>query len=263
MTQASKELTKAEKAMDKVEVLGTKVDATKANTKAKELVLRAEQTYMQLAETLAEIRDKKLFLKLDDKDGKPYQSFETYVEHELNMAGRKAWYLLNVHDKMIVDLKIPKARLEEISFSKAREIVSVIDEAKDAEFWIEKAKVTDYPQLLKEVQDERRKTGVSKKGEITYKLNFTLFEDQYKNWEQAKKQAAKDAESDKEGHLFDLILTSYLAGEALSKDVDDAGLKRIFNSLERVYGISLMAVKDEGDEIIYQSKKMARKLSDK
>lgn len=253
------------KAMDKAVIEGTAGEAKKADEKAKKLVLQAEQTYLELAEVLVEIRDKVLFKKILDKDGKAYTDFKKYCVGELSMAGRKGMYLMNVYDQLVIKGKVSREKLEKIPFSKAREFAPLVNDEKDAEFWIEKAGKQTYDELVNDVKDERRKTGVTPEGEVTRKLQFTLFDAQYKNWEMAKKHASKDAESDKEGHLLDLICTAYMAASALNQDVKDDELMRVFMGLERVYGISILAVKDDekmGGEPVYCSKKMERKMKE-
>lgn len=228
-----------------------------------ELAHRAAKTYMELAERLYEIMTKKLYRDYSGKDGNSYSSFERFVEHELDMAARKAFYLLDIHKKFIVDLKMPKSKLEETSFSKVREFAGVVDDVKDAELWIEKAKGMDYADVRDAASAEKRKVKVTDKGDVMHKFHALLSDDAYKNVMEALDHAAGEVDKEVEGrrgYLLDLICTAYLANEALTLEPDDDRLRRVMDGLERVYKVDIIV--GQNGKIICGSKRAAKKLGE-
>lgn len=253
---------KTMKAMDKAAISeGTKDRAVDLDKEVVRLAQVTNETFVQLGEKLHEIMDKKLYRFFKGTDGQPFSKFEDYVSTRLNIGWRAAFARLKVYRSLCVEGGMSKAEVEEIPYSKALMVSEVADmkNVKDVEMWVEKAKTQPFDKFDEEVKWHKRKQGGSQTGETpALRLNFLLTGLQMDNVNEALKAASAVAESKKDGHLLDLICTSYLANEALKENVDDAGLAHILKEIERTYGMAILAVKDE--KVVFGSKKMLKVL---
>lgn len=250
------------KAMEKAEmVAGTKDEAVVLDKEIVRLAKVTNETFIQLGAKLAEIMDKKLYRFFKDADGKPFQKFEDYVSFRLGIEGRSAFNRLFVYRKLCVEGGMSKEDVAEIPYSKALLVAQVADtdNVKDVEMWVEKAKDQSFGKFQEEAKWHKRKQGGSDTGEVpALSLHFKLTSAQMENVNEALKAASAVAESKKDGHLLDLICTSYMANTALKENINDDGLAHILKEIERTYGMAILAVKDE--KVIFGSKKMLKVL---
>lgn len=250
------------KAMDKAEmVAGTKDEAAQLDKEVLRLAKVTNSTFIQLGGVLSEIMDKKLYRFFKDEAGQPFAKFEDYVSTRLGIEGRSAFNRLFVYRKLCNEAGMTKEAVAEIPYSKALLVAQVADtdNVKDVEMWVEKAKDQTFGKFQEEAKWHKRKQGGSDTGEVpALSLHFKLTSAQMDNVNEALKAASSKAESKKDGHLLDLICTSYMANEALKENVNDDGLAHILKDLERVYGMAILAVKDE--KVVFGSKKMLKVL---
>lgn len=248
------------KAMEKAEMeAGTKDEAVALDKEVMRLAKVTNQTFIQLGEKLSEIMDKKLYRFFKDENGAPFQKFDDYVSARLGIETRAAFNRLFVYRKLCVEGGMKKEEVEEIPYSKALLVAQVADteNVKDVEMWVEKAKDQSFGKFQEEAKWHKRKNSGDKTGDTpSLKLNFVLTSDQMDNVNEALKMASEKAESRKDGHLLDLICTSYMANEALKENVNDDGLKLILKDIERCYDVSILVVKDEN--VLYGSKRMLK-----
>lgn len=101
-------------------ISGNGGDALRA---AKALVDRAEQTDMTLGGVLRSIHETGIFKTLG-YDGK--RGFDDYVEKTLGILSRKARYLMSIYTKFAM-LGVDEAKLNEIGWSKAKELARIPD----------------------------------------------------------------------------------------------------------------------------------------
>lgn len=98
-------------------------NANDALRAAKALVERAEQTDFTLGGVLCKIHETGVFKSLGF-DGK--RGFDEYVEQTLGIQSRKARYLMTIYTKFAM-LGVDEAKLNEIGWSKAKELARIPD----------------------------------------------------------------------------------------------------------------------------------------
>jgi hypothetical protein len=87
--------------------------------------------------------------------------------------------------------------------------------------------------------------GGTKKAGPAVKLTLSLLPEEDQNIKQALALAQEIAKSDKKGHLFDLMATSFLASNV---DRTPIGLLK---TLERSLGVRLIAINAEDNSVVY------------
>lgn len=212
--------------------------------KVKVLVQNVDESYMDLGRLLFRVHAGHYWSDWG------FEDFGAYVAEELGFEERKAKYLLAIWKRFRVDLGVPASKLKRIGWSKAKELLPVVDE-KNYEEWLDKARTMKVRDLQKAVQKKRgKKTG--SEGETFHSLNLKFSDDQWSNVETAMEQAASEADSDKKGHLIDLICTEYLSGKI------PAGKKLpwMLKNIERSFGVEVIAIKKNP----YVDKKKVEKL---
>jgi len=107
------------------------------------LVLRDEmgEAYFELGRLLHRINKDGLYVHWLGPNGKPYESFHDYVEHEVDFEFRKAKYLMSIWWWFAEELgdKEVMEKVKQIGWTKAAMLVGVVD-SKNADAWISKAK---------------------------------------------------------------------------------------------------------------------------
>lgn len=166
-----------------------------------------------------------------------HESFEDYVKEELGFEERKAKYLVAIWKRLRVDLNVSRKKLERLGWTKAKEILRVVDE-KNIDDWLDKAYSMKVSELQKAVKKRLGKKGAD---EDFHTVNFKLSTEQYENVEEAIEQAKIEADTDKRGHAFDVICTEWKAGKLKPTEK----LPWILKQIERVFGVKLIALRDE------------------
>lgn len=183
----------------------------------------------------------------DDLSGeiKKYDSFEDYTERELEMKGRKAAYLISIYEKFVVQLGIPQETLRGLQWSKAKELVPVIDEdnwndllSKLPHMTMKEVKA--MVKKLKGVTSGHRESS-SEPDEKMLRKSFSLTAEQAENLESALKVASALTASDKDGNNIDLICTDFIAGAAGTGGLEGVldKIDVIKASLERAFGVTI------------------------
>lgn len=104
-----------------------------------------ERNYLVLAELLAEVNDREYYLDYG------FKTFAEYAEVELETKYRKAMYFVDIW-KRTKELKINKTKLQQIGWTKAKEIVGVMDE-ENAEELMDLAKGKSTKELQEAVAE--------------------------------------------------------------------------------------------------------------
>lgn len=108
-----------------------------------------ELGYMKLARCLYDIYYQGAFRTWE------YNSFEDYVDSEIQINYRKAMYLVEIYNKAVM-LNMDMQRLENIGWTKARELIKVVD-LDTVDDWLEIAEDSTYKELTFKVNVERDK----------------------------------------------------------------------------------------------------------
>jgi hypothetical protein len=112
--------------------------------RAKDMV---EIGYMKLAKCLYDIYTQNVYQVWD------FPNFENYIDSELQFNYRKAMYLVEIYNKALM-LNMDMDRLERLGWTKAKELIRVVDQS-NAEEWIEIAENSTAKELNFKVKTEK------------------------------------------------------------------------------------------------------------
>ncbi len=183
-------------------VLG-KIDEILSWENAKEQ--EKDARFVELGEYLCEVRSRQ-YWRLER-----LKSFDDFLEKRFPDSRRKAYYLMTIHEHLV---RVPKPQLQEIGWTKARELVKVA-RRDGPEFacapWVHKAKQLPKEQFRRAV--ERHLTGKETESwEIIY---FKLYKSQLPVVEKAIETAGLMLGSDKSrGYCLEMMLRN----EVLKRD---------------------------------------------
>lgn len=212
-------------------------DANDLRKRALQLKKVVDLSYLEFGAILWNVKNFEAYVEWG------YETFAEYVNNELDFRERKAHYLSSIWDK-IKELDINPADLEGVPWSKMAVVSSVMDHG-NYEEWLTKARELSRPELKQEVKEER--TGEEQ--EESHRLQFTLMGDQYDNVEEALDVAEDIAQSDKQGHLLDLICTEFLASNLGETSQD---LQWVIGHVARNFDVNIIAADDSTFEEIKQ-----------
>ena len=181
-----------------------RIDEILSWEKSKEI--EKDARFVELGEYLCEVRSKQ-YWRLER-----LKSFDDFLEKRFPDSRRKAYYLMTIHEHLV---RVPKPQLQEIGWTKARELVKVA-RRDGPEFacapWVHKAKQLPKEQFRRAV--ERHLTGKETESwEIIY---FKLYKSQLPVVEKAIETAGLMLGSDKSrGYCLEMICADFLAGAKL------------------------------------------------
>ena len=103
-------------------------------------------------------------------------------------------------------------------------------------------------------------SGTTNPPETIHRITIGLYDEQFKNYERAMRAASALAESDKTGHLLDMICLEFNAQYA-SKEGGDRlkAIKRYVAMMERVFGVRVIVIDPDSDAVL-AGKDMAKEL---
>ena len=209
---------------------------------------QVEDKSWDLAVKLMQVHDSSAYIEWG------FGKWKDYVEQELAFKLRKANYLVSIA-QWFGNLNKPIQKwVGELGWSKAKELVGVVDNDNAAE-WKKKCKgksVAQIQKMLAEAQDDSGDDGGSDDGgsvsdsgssETSRRKTFSLFEGQSGTLDQALAKASEMSQSDKEGHNLEMICTEFLATHAAMGTIADY-LKHV----EHTTGFKLLAYDPKGGE---------------
>ena len=164
--------------------------------------------FVELGEYLCEVRAKQ-YWRLEKLN-----SFDEFLAKRFPESRRKAYYLMTIHEHLT---RVPKPQLQEIGWTKARELVKVA-RRDGPEFacapWVHKANQLPREQFKREV--ERHLTGKeTEPWEIIY---FKLYKSQLPVVEKAIETVALMLGTDKSrGYCLEMICADFLAGASIQE----------------------------------------------
>lgn len=192
-----------------------------------------------------------------------YGTWKEYVELELDMSERKAQYLMRVHHWFVVVLKDPtvRDRVEHLGWTKVKLLVGVVDE-NNVDEWVQRAESMTAVQLEEYIRSLREGNDPSEKGaENATTMTFKLFPAQAENVEDALELAGRIAESDKRGHLLDLICTSFKQDNIFQTKPGDKLLKHFLGKTAAIADVNLIATERGSGEIIMGKEHLVKVVS--
>jgi hypothetical protein len=132
-------------------VLGRQEELDRIRTRVIQLRDEMTDNYFEMGALLYRVSKEHLYRHWKGPDGKPYDKFSSYVEHEVDFAFRKAKYLMSIWWWFTEKLADPAVseRIREIGWGKAACLVGVVD-GQNVDAWIERAKKLAVKKLAEE-----------------------------------------------------------------------------------------------------------------
>lgn len=229
----------------------------------------ADAAFINLARNLHRIRN------TETECGTPvyvkwgHHTFREYVESELGCTLRKAEYLMKIWDYYVVQLGNGSTKVldkvKNLGLTKLRECIDIVQVDKIDEF-VEKAShmsVKGLIEMKKETQiNEALSADVEKTGSVspdekeisednaqkTFRMNFKLYADQYKEVTEALEKAAKIGDTSCNNQQL-----MYICRDFLSFGSQDSVKAKIENCkrFEKQHDVLILVVDKKTNEVIY------------
>ena len=238
-------------------------EAERIRSEIMEVKDQLKEGFWRLAELLWEVFDKNHYLKWG------YDKWTDYAERELEMRPRKAQYLVSIWNYFAITHKeSPEllAKVRPLEWTKVKELIQIVT-PENVDEWVATAQRLTLIQLTEAcreaLQGDSSDGGTGQTGtdrappmsEQIQRMTFAVFPEQKKNIVTALKRAEEMADSDKKGHLLDLICTAFLAENADSKGVFD-----VLRRFEKMRGVKLSALDLDNGEVVFGKKTVSKVL---
>ncbi len=165
-----------------------------------------------------------------------FTNFQDYVESEVGFTLRKAMYLIDIFRKLS-RLSIPKERVLEVGWTKAKTIVKVLDN-ENADVWIEHAKTVSSVQLEKDVKaaiDQVVPDGPAQEGNVV-RFSVKLQDEQIQIVNNAVDRAMSDLTTDSRGYALQMVCMEWLGSRTGNKE---RKLQWWADMIEKTYGVKV------------------------
>lgn len=213
-------------------------DAAEIRDRLKELKTRFTQTYFEFGAVLQRAYE------LGAHRGWGFATWKEYVESELGMSERRVQYLLSIHrwfSKVLKDHPHVRQRVEHLGWSKVRLLVGVVDET-NVDEWVARAEKMTLAALEEFIKELKKGKDPKEGAEKLTTLSLRLYPEQMANVEDALELAKEIAESDKRGHLIDLICTTFKADHVFSSSPGTKMSEIYLAKIEKILGVRLVVV---------------------
>jgi len=182
-----------------------------------------------------------------------FPTWKEYVEEELGMSERRCQYLLSIHkwfNKVLKDHPHVRQRVEHLGWSKVRLLVGVVDET-NVDEWVARAEKMTLAALQEFIKELKAGKTPSDETEKLTTLSIKLYPEQVANVEDALELAKEIAESDKRGHLIDLICTTFKADHVFSSSPGTKMSELYIAKIEKIMGVRLVVVDEASRKVKY------------
>lgn len=250
---------KPDKKTDKAEVvvverMGKPADeeSFKVNPKRRDWVLRrieslaqqVREAQLEIAAHLDEI------LKGEYHKAAGFDRFEDYVQEHLDIERSKAFALVRIHRRLVLEGGIKPEVLNQIGWWKGDIIARLPAEERSGnklQQWVEDARSLNCGKLHARVKSTRDGREV----ETTERETFGFYPAQKENVTLALEIAKKVSGSEVKSHNLDMICAQFVASRA-----EEAGLslKEQLDNLERAFDCKIVAFSENGEKVIYGQK---------
>lgn len=136
------------------------VEATRVRERIAELRDRMTDDYFEIGRLLYHAQREGIYRLWEGPDGKAYETFSEYVEHEVAFKYRKAKYLMSIWWWFGEKLNDPEvfAQVKQVGWTKAAALVGVVD-GKNVDMWMQKASDLGVKELESEARVALEKAG--------------------------------------------------------------------------------------------------------
>lgn len=204
------------------------------------------KSFIKMGGLFYKIRENELFVDWG------FSTFRDYVEKEVNFSYRKAQYLKDIWEKFKVELDAESDVLNEVGWSKTKEIAKVEDPEQRQEIlqdtYVSKQDEEQDTPSVNDLSNKARQANNDGDEEVqkVKKIHFNLYEDQRETVKRALKQASEDADSEKRNHLLEMISMHYL-----SSSFGEQELGFLLDRIEEVFDCEVVAVDPDTGELKY------------
>ncbi len=196
----------------------------------KEAHAAIEQNYMSLCELLYEAYHRDYFTEWG------FDEFADYCETELDIKYRKAMYLVDIWDK-VKTLKLSKAKVAKLGWTKMKDIASVINED-NAKEWLEKAEKMTSREVTEAVKVTRRPDSSNGEAVPTITtMTFKMSEGEANIITDAIEEAKKLTDSNNSVVALEMICQDWLMDKGATPE--RTGLDDYIKYLGDLYGVTL------------------------
>lgn len=260
--------------------IGSTAWTSMVRKKAKTLSKNIELSYMELAQLLYYVCDKRSTTPPYEPIYKMWghKTFSNYAREELNLHERKAMSLRRIWFRLEVELQgldpIVKQAIVGLGWTKVRELVSVLTISNAAK-WAELAKNRDYSSLCVDIQkykielEKAINTGAGTVTSINVDLpapekyrhkHLSLETSQADVVDSALSLAGSLAGSTSDNHLITLICSDFIATNTIGQD--ESSKFRYLARLEDIFGFRLIAIDPSNNDVLYGVDTLAKVAED-
>lgn len=209
---------------------------------------RSANAYWDISVVLHQIFHESLY------HGWGFESFQEYVEKELDWCLAKGKQLVNLQDwfDKISDERIKKW-MQSLGYAKARILKNVVT-LENADEWrnrVDGKTLVEIQAMLRDAREEDVDTsGDGEENSVEKASNFTVkvFPKQRENLVRAFDLGKDISGSEKDGHVADLIATEFLSTH---NGIDN--VQEYLRSVERICGVNIIAYDSAGEKMIFGS----------
>lgn len=202
--------------------------------KAKEMI---DTGYMILARCLYDIYHQDIYSTYWN-----FVSFEDYIDSEIQITYRKAMYLVEIYGKAKL-LNMDMNRLEKMGWSKARELIRIVDES-NVEEWMTIAENSTVKELNMQVRQEKdkssEKSSIIEDAPVITTITFKLGMAEHAIIDDALQESKAMINSDDLALAFANICQEWIEAKGIVPV--SASLEDRVNYLEKIYGVKLAIV---------------------
>jgi hypothetical protein len=245
---------------------GMKVDRSKfkeLERQALELADVVDKSYLGMVKVLAGIKEQFDLARSPQEAKKElgFECFNDWVKGRFAFKQRQARYLLDVWDNLHVKAHVSMERIEQIGMSKAKLLASAARKGAlgpdTRDVWLDKADKMTHDELR-----DAAKKAVTPKGEkvpeTQHRVTVTLFEDQFRTWQDALETAKALTGSEQQCHLVSMICLEFIAHHNKGEKREDLML-RLAAAMERAFDVRLILFDKKKAEVVY-GQKMVRSI---
>jgi hypothetical protein len=187
-----------------------------------------EEGYLDLSRFLSEAYHKEYY-----QEAWGFQTFEEYCKVELDVAYRKAMYLVEIWDK-VKTLNIPKERLAKLGWTKMKDLAAVITEENYKE-WLSRAEKMTTRELTDAVKTVRRPDAA--KTPTTTIMKIVMSSAEASTINDAIEEAKKLCETESVAVALEMICQDWMAekGGVPQK----TPLSDMIKYLQKTYGVKI------------------------
>jgi hypothetical protein len=219
--------------------------------------------FHEVAALLYEVCKGQLFKKLPIPAGRRYERFSEYVSGHLKREPCWAWNMVKIHKTLVLDAKLSGHELDSLGSLRASRLATLPREERtelNLGRWISMARSVDLPTLESRMRSalSRNQPHDPNDDELLTRKEFLLAPGQLENVNSALELCGRITGSRKPGHSLDMIALSFSAERNERAEVK---LERVLQSVERVYPIQLIAIRQDGDDMeIIHGEELAKKM---